>query len=274
MVFDTVVQRSVTLVPHGLRSRVKNLPLAGAVLRRLVNKRLNGRPFVHSVDAGPAKGITFELTLPEDKGIWTGNYEPAFAGRLAAEMRPGMVGYDVGAWHGYFCGIMLAGGASKVIAFEPLPANRERLKRLVELNRHHDLVIEPVALGDREGKADLFQMAATSMAKLNDSPFQPEHNTGGAISVEIKTLDGMLARGALPPPDIIKIDVEGAEGMVLKGAERTLATAKPIILAEIHSARLMREVKALLERHGYMVDEIDASELHREQDAGHLCAWV
>jgi FkbM family methyltransferase len=272
MLVNALVRKAVTLVPYSLRGRVKSLPLLGTVQRYVVDKQLNGRPFVHTVDAGPSKGISYELTLPEDKGIWTGNYEPQFAKRLAAEMKPGMVGYDIGAWHGFFTGIMMAGGAGKVVMFEPLPENRARLERFLALNPGHDLTIRPEALGDRQGTANLTQMEESSMAKLADSPFEPENTKGQQIVVALDTMDAMVGSGALPPPDIIKIDVEGAEAMVLRGAIQTLSTARPIVLAEIHSGELLREVTELLEGQRYVVEAIDASELHRAADAGHICA--
>lgn len=272
MIIDTLVQKAVTLVPHSIRGTVKSLPVIGAAQRYLVNQRLAGKSFIHTVDAGPSRGITYELTLPEDKGIWTGNYEPNFAARLALEMRPGMVGYDIGAWHGYFTGIMLASGASEVILFEPLPENQARLERLKDLNNGHVMVIEPVALADREGTAKLTRIETSSMAKLSDSPFEPDDRPSNEISVSLTTIDAMVARGDIPPPDIIKIDVEGAEAMVLKGAEHTLSAAKPIVLAEIHSSSLLQEVNAFMTSRGYVVEEIDASGLRREVGAGHICA--
>lgn len=272
MVVNALVHKAVTLVPYSLRGRIKSLPLIGTVQRYIVDKQLNGKPFVHTVDAGPSKGISYELTLPEDKGIWTGNYEPQFAKRLAAEMKPGMVCYDIGAWHGFFTGVMMTGGAGKVVMFEPLPENRARLERFIALNPGHDLTIRPEALGDRQGTANLTQMEESSMAKLTNSPFERENTKGQQIVVTLDTMDAMVGRGALPPPDIIKIDVEGAEAMVLRGAIQTLATARPIVLAEIHSGELLREVTELLEGQKYVVEGIDASELHRAADAGHICA--
>ncbi|QYJ00060.1 FkbM family methyltransferase [Thalassovita mediterranea] len=273
MVIDAVVRRAVTLVPHSMRGFIRNLPLIGPAQRKLVDSQLAGKTFLHKVDAGPSRGIVYELTMPEDKGIWTGNYEPEFASRLAAEMRPGMVGYDIGAWHGYFTGIMLANGASKVVMFEPLPENRVRLVRMMDSNPGFEMIIREEALGDRQGKATLAQLEDTSMAKLSDSPFEPEHNTGKKITVTLNTIDAMVAERTLPPPDIIKIDVEGAEGMVLRGAEETIASARPVILAEIHSGSLLQEVTSLLEQHNYCIESLDASKLHRAADAGHICAY-
>ncbi|MEO1102235.1 MAG: FkbM family methyltransferase, partial [Pseudomonadota bacterium] len=193
MALDQIVQHAVRLVPHRLRGKVKSLPLVGAAQRLIVDRSLSGRVFVHTVDAGPAKGITFQVKLPEDKGIWTGTYEAAFADRLETEMRPGMVGYDIGAWHGYFSGIMLAGGASAVVAFDPLPDNRTRLDKMIALNPGSDVAIEPCALSDHEGTATLTLIDATSKAKLSDSPFEPDKPQGIDIEVALSTTDSVVA---------------------------------------------------------------------------------
>lgn len=272
--FDRLMRGAVRLVPYRMRRQIKTLPLVGPAQRFIVNRHLSGKPFVHTVDAGPARGITFELVLPEDKGIWTGTYEPDFAARVAAEVRPGMIGYDVGSWHGYFAGIMLANGAREVTMFEPLPRNRARLERLVALNPGRCLGIAPVALGERDGSATLVSSSESSMARLADSPFDgdAERAAGETLTVSVRTLDGLVAERGLAPPDILKIDVEGAEAMMLRGAERTLATAHPVVLAEVHSAALMAEVRAILERHRYRLETLDACSLGRAAGAAHVCA--
>ena len=273
MSLSSFLLRSVALIPHDMRGLVQNMPLVGPAQRFFVKRFLSGKSFEFTVDSGPSKGIKYELVLPEDKGIWIGNYEPQFASRLASEVKSGMVGYDIGSWHGYFSGVMLANGASQVVMFEPLPQNRRRLDRLIALNPGYDMTIQSVALGDKNSTAKLIQLGESSMAKLSDSPFQPERSTGDQISVPLKTIDSMVSAGSIPLPDIIKIDVEGAECMVIRGALDTLLAAKPIVLAEVHSKGLLLELTNLLVSVGYSVEVIDASELHREVDACHICAY-
>ena len=272
MAFESIMRNAVRIVPHSIRSFIKDVPLLAATQRYLVNACLSGRSFIHTIDAGPAKGISYKLTLPEDKGIWTGNYEPEFANHLASEVRPGMIAYDIGAWHGYFTGVMLSNGASKVVLFEPLPENLQRLEQLIELNPKHDVVVEPIALADRDGKATLRKMPDTSMAKLSDSSFQLDEEYGEEIEITLRKLDSLIKQDSIPPPDIVKIDVEGAEAMVLRGASRTLSTARPVVLAEIHSDALFSEVTALLKEHDYVVERLGQSEPNKMGVVSHLIA--
>src|SRR4051812_16467773 len=109
-----LVSRALRLVPFSVRDRIKTIPGIANLQRAIVSRMLDGREFEHVVDAGPAKGITFRVKMPDDKGIWTGTYEIDFATRLAASVTPGTVAYDVGSWHGFFAGVMAAQGSSHV----------------------------------------------------------------------------------------------------------------------------------------------------------------
>jgi hypothetical protein len=102
--------------------------------RRLLARFLEGREFIHTVDAGPARGLRYPITLPQDKGIWTGTYELELATRIAEVVRPGDVCFDIGGWRGFFSGVMALAGAAKVFVFEPLPANASQIRRMIKLN--------------------------------------------------------------------------------------------------------------------------------------------
>lgn len=252
-----LINRALGLVPWSIRGHVKHIPGIAQLQRFLVSKALDGKEFPHLVEAGPAKGVTFLVRMPEDKGIWTGTYEQGFAGRLAEAVRPGVVAYDIGSWHGFFAGVMAAQGASVVHVFEPLPANADRIRKLVELNPQKRIVLHACAVGDRDTHMDLMVMPETSMAKLEQSRFQPESTSDTRVRVAVKTIDGMVAAGEIAPPHLVKIDVEGAEVMVLEGARATLTRHHPRIFAEIHSPELLAQSTALLRGLGYAVEALD-----------------
>jgi FkbM family methyltransferase len=257
---EFMIRSAVSIIPWGLRPYIRSTPVLAQGLRWLATKALDGREFVHRVDAGPAKGVRFWIRMPEDKGIWTGAYERRFAEQLASAMQPGWVGYDIGGWHGFFTGVMAARNARRVVVFEPLPANIARIEHLIALNPSLPIEIQPLALGAAEGTAELLIMPETSMAKLTQSEFRPEAPAINRITVRISTLDALVYSGILPPPNLIKLDVEGAEMLVLSGAERVLAQHRPAIFAEVHSSELLRRVSALLGSQGYSVTQIDQDE--------------
>jgi hypothetical protein len=74
----------------------------------------------------------------------------------------------------------------------------------------------------------------------------------GAGTAGTIALDAVVAGGA-PPPDVLKIDVEGAELDVLHGATRVLDDAAPVVFLEVHSAELREACRLVLEGHGYAV---------------------
>jgi FkbM family methyltransferase len=253
-----LLSQALRLVPFSVRDRIKTMPGLAHLQRAIVSRMLDGREFEHRVDAGPAKGITFLVKMPEDKGIWTGTYEIDFASRLAASVDPGTVTYDIGGWHGFFTGVMAAQGASHVHVFEPLPANAERIHRLVALNPACQITLHAVAVGECESDMDLLMMPQTSMAKLETSTFQPGANAAERVRVKVRSIDKMIKNGEIAPPALMKIDVEGAELMVLKGALETLRHHQPTIFAEVHSSGLLSQCQELLEEIGYLVESIDA----------------
>ena len=272
---QSLVSAVLGLIPWRLRLQIRKLPVIAPLQRYLVARFLEGREFSHRVSAGPAKGIYFRLMLPEDKGIWTGTYETGFAARLAAEVRPGSVTYDIGSWHGFFAGVMAAQGAAIVHVFEPLPANAERISQLIALNPGRRIILHQCALGDRETGMDLVVMPESSMAKLEQSEFQSGAASTRRVPVRVRSLDIMVASGEIEPPGLIKIDVEGAEMMVLEGARETLKRHRPQIFAEVHSSALLAQCTQFLQSEAYTIESLDHDlAAARSRDVFQLRAFV
>lgn len=151
----------------------------------------------------------------------------------------GVVIYDIGANDGeltlpYVC------PPHRVVAFEPQPEVcrrlRERAEQAAGVSAAEGLRVVSCALGAREGTAVLHRYSDDTFSTLHQrSPSdldQYDLAAAGEISVEVVPLDTAVSRNGLAPPDIIKIDVEGAEREVLLGATQTLHTARPAIIME------------------------------------------
>jgi FkbM family methyltransferase len=253
-----LISKVLSLIPFAARGKIKSIPGVAQLQRAVISRTLDGRAFEHRVDAGPAQGITFQISMPEDKGIWTGTYELDFAERLARAVRPGMVAYDIGSWHGFFAGVMAAQGAGEVHVFEPLPENVERIRRLVSLNPGRSIKLHSCAVGEREAEMDLLILPQTSMAKLETSTFQANERASDRVRVKVRSLDAMVGSGEIAPPGLIKIDVEGAEMMVLLGAIQTIRRNRPVLFAEVHSSTLLKQCQELLTTEHYRIEQIDA----------------
>jgi FkbM family methyltransferase len=158
----------------------------------------------------------------------TGTYEKGMLHFLDENLKNGDVFIDVGANIGLLSihAANSVGATGKVLAFEAHPETAKILEFNKELNHKENIHIYPIALGSEKGKAMIF----------NDS----DSNRGGAslvrglsesgIEVDLDRLDDILEATVIPK--IIKIDVEGFEMNVLKGAVRTIQEAKPILLIE------------------------------------------
>jgi len=154
-------------------------------------------------------------------------------------LRPGMTVLDIGAHHGLYT--LLAsrtvGMRGRVLAFEPSPRERNSLLTHLRLNRCRNVDVEGVALGSKSGRGELFivQGRETGCNCLRP-PNVPEPTI--KVSIPIDTLDSCLQRRGIDHADFMKIDVEGAELEVLRGATGLLkGRLRPIILAEVQDLR-------------------------------------
>jgi len=240
-----------------MRGAIRKLPLVAPLQRWLLARFLEGREFVHTVDAGPASGLKYPITLPDDKGIWTGTYELELAKAIAGAVRRGDVCFDCGGWRGFFSGVMALAGASRVFAFEPLPANVAQLRKMIALNPGLPITLIEAAVSEQSGTLEFVVMPESSMGKLTTSSFQQEQQGGQRIKVRAVTLDVLLASGEVQPPAVMKIDVEGAELLLLRGARKLLSAHKPLLFMEVHSAELSRTCRAFLEELDYDVRVIE-----------------
>ncbi|MFZ9794087.1 MAG: FkbM family methyltransferase [Gemmataceae bacterium] len=203
--------------------------------------------FPHKIDHGPAKGLKFLIRLPEDKAMWKGTYEAGFCLRLKDAVRAGDICYDIGAYRGYTAGVMALAGAGRVIAFEPMPENQKRIRLVFEMNPDLPLSMIPKAVADLEGEKVLEIHRDQSMNRLKSVPGSSD---GERIVVETTTVDATAkARGMWP--NLLKIDVEGAEEAVLKGAKEVLKKSVRGVFMEIHHPQAEAACRALLEQAGY-----------------------
>ena len=197
-------------------------------------------------------------------------YEPlnrhgddAMLAAVATRCGPADVVYDIGANVGIYA-LALASDRPdrRVIAFEPSPTTVQQLLANIRLNALEDrITIQHCGLGDETGDRPFYVSTYPEC-----SAFDHESATrwGGRVadvrSVPIRRLDDLVgSNGDLPPPDILKIDVEGAAAAVLRGARGTLERHRPTVFVEVHDAGLERDVpaetRAELEASGYEIHE-------------------
>lgn len=152
---------------------------------------------------------------------WRGAYEPELSRALHRLVKPGGICYDCGANVGYFTLLLskLAGPQGRVFAFEPLPANAVSLRKHVQMNHCSNVEVIEAAITDHSGMVHF--EPHQSMSRIE---------SGGSLTVRCISLDTLN----LPPPDLMKIDVEGAEMDLVAGAKNLILSHRPVILMSLH----------------------------------------
>ena len=182
--------------------------------------------------------------------------------RLIASSDEDVQFFDVGANVGIVSLLACSIAPSRVHAqcFEPNPRALERLRQNVAMNLL-DLRVNPCALGDRRGTADLVVGRETSNSTLVPGGFAGV-DVVGHVNVELRTLDDYCIERDLWPT-ILKVDVEGSEPRVFRGAQRTLSLKHPVVIAEVNSNALLAvgsspgELLDLLHGFGYQSYLVD-----------------
>ena len=225
--------------PTSLRQALYRLGPLTWVIRRTLNRAAPAGLTRVQVAAGALAGVWLELDLHAEKDYWLGTYEPQLQAALKRSVAPGMVAYDVGANIGYMT-LLLAqavGERGRVFAFEALPANLARLQKNVELNGLEGRVtIVAGAVLDRPGTARFLLGPSGGTGKAEGSAGR--HFTAqGAIEVQAISLDDFVYRQGHPPPQVVKMDIEGGEIRAFQGMRKTLASARPTLFLELHGPR-------------------------------------
>src|SRR5215468_9620529 len=178
------------------------------------------------------------LTRPghiEDELLRRGVWEAHVSRALAFFGKPGGTFVDVGAnigFHALYVAHSCPG--TKVVCFEPNPFVRAELARNVAFDGVAGVEIRPFALGERPGSADFHAQTARAYNRGASSLLR-NPNVGSRyqkLPVEVRVLDDELAGRRV---DLLKIDTEGCEAAVLRGARKTICEHRPIVVFELES---------------------------------------
>jgi FkbM family methyltransferase len=215
-----------------------------------------------------------------------GLYEPSVSRwliRLLLEPQWGCRGrdvWDIGAHVGLLSLLCAKVGHCQVLAIEPAEQTVQLLRAHVRANHPlaSQIQILPAAAGATDGEIELLEGLASSENKILEKGVpatQSELENVRKTIVRCVRLDSLLEQGH-SAPGILKIDVEGAEALVLRGSAKLLTEFHPTVLLEVHDVELCRTSVSLLQQAGYAVYRIDGSrlkELGNEAIAyGHLLA--
>lgn len=203
------------------------------------------------IGAGKWDIVNFEISFYCDNVTVSVYYE--VFGTCAYTFFPGFVPrnddivVDLGANQGIFtCYAAKRAPSGQVYAVEPDGDNLGWLKAHLELNHIANVTVVPKCIGERTGRAFFRKGLTSGTGRVVDAK-APET---GITEVDQTTLDDLMTDYRIPRIDLLKIDVEGSEVAVLKGARDRLASIRRIAL-EYHSPLLAHEVEELLGGRGF-----------------------
>jgi FkbM family methyltransferase len=228
-----------------------------------------GYPRVSRVDGLAPGGCLFHVTNgAEAYRVERLGGEPEFTRMILDEPRPGEVLFDVGACIGLIS-IHAAKRGARVVSFEPEPQFRARFRENLHLNDLVDHVqLIDWAVSDAPGEVQLYTDGVAGL-----SPSLSCVGDRGAVRVATDSIDAVLDRGEISAPQVVKLDVEGAETLALRGMRRLLngPAAPRALFIELHPKFLpgfgssVDEASSLLTSAGYAIayDAGRADQIHR-----------
>jgi len=152
-------------------------------------------------------------------GYWLGTYELDRQKLFKKAVKEGDIIFDIGAQAGFYSLLAaeLAGEKGKIFSFEPFPENVAYLKKNIGLNGYENIFVVEAAVSDKSGVVYFERGESNFTGKIG----------GSGLKIKSVSLDDLIEKGDLPEPDVLKIDVEGAELAVLKGASIVIKKCHP-----------------------------------------------
>ena len=149
-------------------------------------------------------------------------------------LKPGMVFFDVGAFHGIYSVVAAKrlGMDGQVVAFEPSLEARRRLELHLRWNGIRNARVEGRAISSKSSESTFFQVISGDTTR---NGLRPPSSTDVVTPLSIQTvsLDQYVSEAGLRRIDVVKLDVEGGELDVLQGATKVLNEFRPIFICEV-----------------------------------------
>ncbi len=229
-----------------------------------IARRLYPHGSSRKVLRGPLKGTYFVVvdgmgvTYALGQDYWNFSF---FLRRIARQMTI----YDIGA----NCGQMAlffsrqVGPGGRVFSFEPVPSNAATLRQNLSMNECDNVeVIEAAVAADAQTRTFCFDTAHHTMGTLQGAMVKLDQ-WDTTFDVQCITLDSMIESGKAPPPQVMKIDVEGAGLDVIQGALTLIQTHRPGIYFELHAADSeapeLRALRLLRDEFGYEIRDLNGT---------------
>jgi len=253
--FLSIAAFAAKILPNSFKQAIYKVKPLARLIRGGLNRAAPTGLVEVKVAAGDLAGFTILLDMQVDKDYWLGTYEPELQSALRELIPAKTVIFDVGANIGYVSLLLAkaAGETGKIFAFEALPSNVEQLRRNLALNgMDAQVTVIASAVTQAPGPLRFLVHASGGMGKAagsagRDDQYQSE------VTVPGISLDEFVYGQGNPPPQVVKMDIEGGEVMALPGMRRVLTEARPLMLMELHGPESSRVAWETLTAAGYEI---------------------
>jgi FkbM family methyltransferase len=197
---------------------------------------------------GPGRGLKW-IAGSFNHGCWLGSYDYGKQQILPKIIKRGDAVYDLGAHVGYFTIIFakLVGPQGAVYAFEPVVENYRLLQDHVRLNRLSNVFATRAAIADRTGTGYVRRGWHSATGKLAED----------GERCQVYSLPDFISRNHLRPPDVVKIDIEGAEAVVVPALLPYVRPLGARLVVSMHSDEIGKALVEMLSDSGYDVRPLE-----------------
>lgn len=244
-------------LPYGLRRRIADFPGVLRLFSALTRNRMKLAPTPEGQTL--AYSPLLHANILTDGSITA--YEPILRETIRHYTSPGMIAYDIGANVGIFSLLfysIVRPGGGLVYAFEPEPNNISCLESTLSLNESKGIILCRQAVSNTAGAAAFDRRGGAFSGRLlgPDCNYTPTRNIA---TVDTTSVDACVFERGFRPPDIVKIDVEGNEGLVLEGMTEVLRKFHPVIICEMHThlGDNSQNIPDMLSGYNYNVSTLD-----------------
>ncbi len=216
----------------------------------------------------------FKLKLPARyHRLFPRDYEASSFQFFEKNLKPGATILDIGAHIGLYSVFLATKSKGKVYSFEPTPDTGAVLRQTVAINKlQNNITVVPAAVSDKPGTATFYISKTEEIATGNslvDVDFGENYKRDGGYEVEVVSIDDFVQKNNLQP-SVLKIDAEGVELEVLRGAKNTFSTFRPAGILGVHpfaysdKAGTLSEIWDLLKEYQLII-QMDGKAITKEE---------
>ncbi len=207
--------------------------------------------------SGNLKGKKF-IKGAHNISVIFGTYERKQSDKFASYCKASKCFWDLGAHVGYYTLLYNSQNpAGNILAFEPSEVNAKLFHKHMELNKISNYKLFEVAVSDKEGMLSFKKTRTTVAGKLDEE---------GETKVKVVRLSKMLETNEIQIPDLVKMDIEGAEENVLRDMKAVFTQRKPVLFVSTHGKQVHLNCVALLKEMGYNLKPLDKPDLDASRE--------